>query len=77
MKPNLEAVSKKTPAIISPAENAAIVDVLSAGERFGYGNMISWLQTAWAVHLVRGGMDEKTARLASGGSGYPLDWIDL
>jgi hypothetical protein len=36
MKPNIEAVSKRTPTVISAAENAAIVDVLSAGERFGY-----------------------------------------
>ena len=52
-------------------ERLAIQDVLKHGQRYGYGNLISHLQTAWAKALIdEYGMDEKTARAASGGPGY-------
>ena len=58
---------------VSVDEQYAIRQVLAAGERHGYGNMISHLQTAWAKSLMDNyGFDEKSARLASGGDGYPF-----
>jgi hypothetical protein len=62
---------------ISKAEQAAIRQVVEHGRAFGFGNLITHLQTAWAVSLMEQGMDEETARHASGG-GYPLlMWRDL
>jgi len=58
---------------ISAQEQAAIQHVTQAGASFGFGNMISHLQTAWAKKLMdEYGMDEKTARLSSWGDGYPF-----
>lgn len=59
---------------ISEAERIAINEVLACGEQFGYGNLITHLQTAWAARLMQGGISEKVARLstARGGSGYPF-----
>ena len=54
-------------------ERAAIEQALSAGDRYGYGNVISWLMTKWAVNLRdKWGMDEKTAISATKMSPYPL-----
>jgi hypothetical protein len=36
---------------ISPEERAAIADVIAAGKKHGYGNMISHLAAAW-VHVL-------------------------
>ncbi len=59
---------------ISHAEQLAIQAVLDAGAAHGYGNMISHLQTRWAEMLMKQwGMDEKSARAASGGDGYPFE----
>ena len=59
---------------ISQAEQAAIIQVLVAGGTYGYGNMISHLQTAWAKRLVdEWGMTEDGARRAAGGPGYPFE----
>ena len=58
---------------ISQAEQTAIQQVVSAGEAFGFGNMIAHLQTAWAKMLLdKYGMDEEAARLAARGEGYPF-----
>ncbi len=59
---------------ISDAEQKAILDVVNAGESFGYGNMISHLQSAWARTLVTAhGFTEIQAREAvAGGNGYPF-----
>jgi hypothetical protein len=58
---------------ISPEEQAAIRTVVELGQRHGYGNLISHLQTAWAARLIaEWNMDESGARLASGGAGYPF-----
>lgn len=62
---------------ISRSEQLAIIEVLAYGEAHGFGNLISHLQTAWAKHLMTlYGMDEKTAREASGGAGYPFQMQD-
>ena len=59
---------------ISIEEQAAIQRVLNAGENFGYRNMILHLQTAWAKALMdQYGFDEKYARQATGGDGFPFD----
>ena len=62
---------------ISQDERDAIKAVLAAGERFGYGNMISHLQTAWAKTLIDAddGFDEKSAREIAG-PGYPFKMQD-
>lgn len=57
---------------ISAEEQTAIRAVIDYGDRFGFGNLISHLQTAWAAHLVADGMPEKAARRAAGGNGYPF-----
>lgn len=58
---------------INEQEQMAIRNMIAAGELFGYGNMISHLQTAWARVLIRDeGMSETNARTASGGTGYPF-----
>lgn len=62
-------------AIVSDAEEDAIRAVLLAGQRFGYGNMIGHLGTAWAKTLMdQYGMTEDQARHASGERQYPFAW---
>lgn len=62
---------------ISEGEQAAIVNVLYLGDKYGYGNLISHLQTAWAQTLMRQyNMPEAAARAASGGRGYPFKMQD-
>lgn len=63
---------------ISEAERFAIREVLAHGEEWGYGNLISHLQTAWARRLMRVGVSEKVARLSTArdGSGYPFQMQD-
>ena len=62
---------------ISKNEQDAIRHVVALGAAVGYGNLISHLQTAWAKSLVRQwGMSEESARLASGGEGYPFAMQD-
>jgi hypothetical protein len=36
---------------MSPLEKAAVEQALNAGEQFGYGNVMAWLATEWAVCL--------------------------
>lgn len=58
---------------LSPRERHNINRALDAGEAYGYGNVISWLMTEWAVNLRdKWGMDEKTAIRATQMSPYPL-----
>lgn len=58
---------------ISKEEQEAIRTACDLGSRFGYGNLISHLQSAWAKSLMAGyGMSEKEARGGAGGGGYPL-----
>lgn len=37
--------------MMSGLEKAAIEQALNAGEQFGYGNVMAWLATEWAVNL--------------------------
>lgn len=62
---------------ITAVEQYAIRQVLDAGAAFGYGNMITHLQTAWAKRLMESGLTEKAARAATGRdirerNGYPF-----
>jgi hypothetical protein len=41
-----------------PGEIAAIVASIETAEHYGFGNLIAWLQTAWAVRLREGGIPE-------------------
>lgn len=36
---------------MSDLEKAAIEQALNAGEQFGYGNVMAWMATEWAVNL--------------------------
>lgn len=69
MKPDFEAMAKYTSACASPAERDAIQAVLTAGESFGYGNMMAWLATAWAKRL------ELPAGKSFTVTPYPKDWV--
>ena len=60
-------------ANLSPVEKASISFCIEAGRTFGYGNMIAWLSTAWAVELRdTWGFDEEMAGKAALGHNYPL-----
>lgn len=62
---------------ISEEERRAIRQTLIYGAAFGYGNLISHLQTAWARKLFEDdGFTEKAARRAAGGDGYPFQMQD-
>jgi hypothetical protein len=55
------------------AEVEVIRTVCQSGAAVGYGNLINWLSTAWAVSLVtKWGMTEEQARRGALGHGYPL-----
>lgn len=64
--------------MIFHGERSAVRQVLAAGKKYGYGNMIAHLQTAWAKMLMdEYGMSEKAAREAtarSGDNGYSFEW---
>lgn len=58
---------------ISHDEKEAIFAALEAGECFGYGNVIAWLRTTWAVKLRDNyGLDEETAIASTVSSPYQL-----
>lgn len=62
---------------ISRDEQVGLDVVLRVAQQHGYGNLISHLQTAWARHLMTVyGMGEATARVATGGKGYPFQMQD-
>src|SRR5262245_53432115 len=62
---------------ISEAERIAVQEVLAYGEAWGYGNLISHLQTAWARRLMGDGLPEKAAREATNmRGGYPFAMQD-
>lgn len=45
-----------------PGERESIERALEAARRFGYGNVMAWLATEWALKLVHDdGLNEKTA----------------
>lgn len=54
-------------------EKAAIRTVLELSAKWGYGNMIAWIKTAWATMLVDAWrFDPATALKAADVSAYPL-----
>jgi len=56
-------------------EKEAILTVVKAAERFGYGNLMAHLARVWAKKLVKSGLDKKTAvKATEGRHGYPLDF---
>ena len=45
------------------------------GARHGYGNCIAHLMREWQLHLIKGGLDTKTAKKAvMNREPYPLDF---
>lgn len=58
---------------ISEEERLAIQTAVALGNKFGFGNLIEHLTSAWAIVLMREGLDEADAlKAASGRSGYPI-----
>ena len=49
-----------------PGEEEAIREVCAAGRKYGYGNLISELQKAWAEQLRDGGVGMRGALMAAG-----------
>jgi hypothetical protein len=68
MKVNRTAVESLSPVTFSPGELDAVERVIEAGELYGFGNMMSWLQTAWVkkVPEMKGGRTVTE---------YPLQWL--
>jgi hypothetical protein len=59
-------------------ERDAICDALSTGNRHGYGNVMAWLATAWAVSLLEQGLSTEAAIEAVSNRGpYPLPYQSL
>jgi hypothetical protein len=60
--------------MISSAEALAIYQTLNSAERFGYGNLMAWLATAWAVKLrdEEGMSEEASIDFVSNRGPYPL-----
>lgn len=60
--------------VMSQQELRAICRTLTDAEQYGYGNLIAWLATAWALNLRdEEGLDEKTATAqVSNRTPYPL-----
>lgn len=60
--------------MLSEQEKAAIKRALDAGAQYGYGNMMAWLATEWAVNLRdKWNIPESEAIEAVSGRGpYPL-----
>ena len=60
--------------MLSAPEKAAIERALDAGAQYGYGNVMTWLATEWAVHLRdKWNLPESVAIEAVSGRGpYPL-----
>jgi hypothetical protein len=50
-----------------------ILDAIQGGERFGYGNLICWLSTAWALqHVRQSGLPWEQASGMVHGTPYPV-----
>lgn len=48
-----------------PGEMQSIKAVVTAGEKYGYGNMIHRLQMAWVLDLWNGGVPWETAAVGA------------
>lgn len=58
---------------LSESEQHAIHEVCAYGATYGYGNMISWLNTAWAIyHVNKMGVTPEAAAKMVHGTPYPL-----
>jgi len=58
-----------------PGEKEAIKTVIALGEKYGYGNLISHLKRAWALHLAQDyGLDYEAALHSTEVSAYPKDF---
>lgn len=58
---------------ISKQEQHAIRTVVELGARWGFGNLITHLRTAWMERLMTvEGLPKTAAQDAAGGPGYPL-----
>jgi hypothetical protein len=69
----VDKVLKKLGAQVSCAEKVAILNTIEAGHAHGFGNLMAWLQTAWAQMLVEDGIDAEGAIDATKDrSPYPL-----
>lgn len=53
-------------------EKGAIIDAMQIADTYGYGNIICWLQTAWATNLRDQGIPERAAAEATQMSPHPL-----
>lgn len=49
---------------ITDGERKAIKAALDAGNAYGYGNIIAYLQKAWALRLMKSGIDIEGATKA-------------
>lgn len=58
---------------ISHEERTAVMAALNAGENFGYGNMIAWLATAWAISHRADGCDVVAEDYSERGYSFPKD----
>ena len=47
--------------VMGADEKDAVISALDAGEKYGYGNLMSWLATEWGCNLIDEGLDEKSA----------------
>ena len=61
-------------SIISDEEVEATRQVLRAGKKYGYGNMIAHLETAWRKHLMDEYQFTEKGAIQRTGPGYPLEW---
>lgn len=62
---------------ISPEEQAAIREVIRLGDRFGFGNLISHMRTAWAKRLMlEYDLSDRDARDGAVGGTYPFAMHD-
>lgn len=58
---------------ISEHEQRAIWQTIQLGRNYGFGNLMAWLATAWAISLRDQGLSEETALQAVSNRGpYPL-----
>ena len=59
--------------VIFPGEDRAVQAALTAGAKYGYGNLIAHLKRAWAMMLMqRYGFSEADALKAADTSAYPI-----
>lgn len=70
MKINLVRMSERTGAVLTPEEVQAVECALKIAEQVGYGNLMSWLATAWSKKMP---LPAEPMQVTP----YPLDWLDI